>query len=66
MTLAHVLFSVSAYILVTIRFEERDLVRGQGDPHEDYRQTVMLVPFSGKRGSQPLSSTIKEGSNEVC
>ena len=68
MTFAHLLFSVAttAYILVAIRFEERDLVREHGDSYEDYRRTVpMLVPFSGKRGSQPLSSNIKEGSNEV-
>ena len=68
MTVAHLLFSVAttAYILVAIRFEERDLVREHGDSYEDYRRTVpMLVPFSGKRGSQPLSSNIKEGSNEV-
>ena len=68
MTFAHLLFSVAttAYILVAIRFEERDLVREHGDSYEDYRRTVpMLVPFGGKRGSQPLSSTIKEGSNEV-
>ncbi|HET6976944.1 MAG TPA: isoprenylcysteine carboxylmethyltransferase family protein [Pyrinomonadaceae bacterium] len=47
MTLAHLLFSVAttAYILLAIRFEERDLVREFGDTYEDYRRNVpMLVP----------------------
>ena len=66
MTLAHLLFSVAttAYILLAIRFEERDLVREHGDAYEDYRRSVpMLVPFSGKPASQPLS--VKEGPHEV-
>jgi len=66
MTLAHLLFSVAttAYILLAIRFEERDLVHEHGNAYEDYRRSVpMLVPFSGKRASQSLS--VKEGPNEV-
>jgi protein-S-isoprenylcysteine O-methyltransferase Ste14 len=53
MTLAHLLFSIAttAYILLAIRFEERDLVREHGDAYEEYRRSVpMLVPFSNKRG----------------
>jgi protein-S-isoprenylcysteine O-methyltransferase Ste14 len=52
MTLAHLLFSIAttAYILLAIQFEERDLVREHGDTYKDYRQSVpMLVPFVGKR-----------------
>lgn len=48
MTLAHLLFSVAttAYILLAIRFEERDLVREHGDSYETYRRSVpMLIPF---------------------
>ena len=58
MTLAHLLFSVAttAYILLAIRFEERDLVREHGEAYEKYRRSVpMLVPFA--RGSEPASGT---------
>jgi len=54
MTLAHLLFSVAttAYILLAIQFEERDLVREHGEDYEAYRRSVpMLVPFIGRRGS---------------
>ncbi len=52
MTLAHLLFSVAttAYILLAIQFEERDLVRELGEDYEAYRRSVpMLIPFTGKR-----------------
>jgi len=47
MTSAHLLFSIAttAYILLAIQFEERDLVREHGDTYEAYRRSVpMLVP----------------------
>ena len=47
MTVGHLLFaaSMTAYILVAIRLEERDLVRSLGRSYEDYRRRVpMLVP----------------------
>jgi methanethiol S-methyltransferase len=52
MTLAHLLFSVAttAYILMAIKFEERDLVREHGEDYENYRRSVpMLVPFARRR-----------------
>jgi protein-S-isoprenylcysteine O-methyltransferase Ste14 len=52
MTLAHLLFSLAttAYILIAIQFEERDLVREHGEVYEEYRKSVpMLVPGSRKR-----------------
>lgn len=66
MTLAHLLFSVAttAYILLAIQFEERDLIREHGKKYESYRQTVpMLVPFTGKRSS--ASGIVKEEPKRV-
>ena len=47
MTFAHLLFSIAttAYILLAIQFEERDLVREHGETYEEYRRSVpMLFP----------------------
>jgi protein-S-isoprenylcysteine O-methyltransferase Ste14 len=47
MTVAHLLFALAttAYILIAIRFEERDLVSAFGNVYVDYRaRTPMLVP----------------------
>src|SRR2546429_3224964 len=47
MTLAHLLFSIAttAYILLAIQFEERDLIHAHGLTYEKYRRYVpMLIP----------------------
>jgi len=52
MTAGHLLFTtaMSAYILIAMRFEERDLVLHIGEPYERYRQQVpALLPRPGRR-----------------
>jgi len=52
MTWTHLLFAVatSAYILIAIQLEERDLVNALGDQYRDYRKRVpMLIPFTKAR-----------------
>ena len=65
MTFAHLLFAIAttAYILIAIQFEERDLVHEFGETYEDYRRrTPMLVPFTA-RTSEFIPSEV-EGSTE--
>lgn len=52
MTAGHFLFSagMSAYILIAIRYEERDLVDHIGEPYRRYREQVpALLPRPGRR-----------------
>jgi protein-S-isoprenylcysteine O-methyltransferase Ste14 len=47
MTVAHLIFALAttAYILIAIRLEERDLVSAFGNVYVDYRaRTPMLIP----------------------
>lgn len=55
MSAGHLLFAaaMSSYILVAIRFEERDLVRQLGDSYAAYRRRVpMLIPRPVRYGTR--------------
>jgi protein-S-isoprenylcysteine O-methyltransferase Ste14 len=61
MTLAHLLFSIAttAYILLAIQFEERDLAREHGDSYETYRRSVpMLIPFTRRRHDAEVAERV--------
>ena len=58
MTVTHLVFALmtTAYILVAIQFEERDLLEAYGKVYADYRQRVpMFIPFlANKKGKQEI------------
>ena len=61
MTFAHLLFSVAttAYILLAIQFEERDLIREHGEAYEAYCRSVpMLIPFTRRHRDSELAERI--------
>jgi len=63
MTMGHLLFALgmTAYILVAIRYEERDLETFLGDDYKRYREKVpMLVPRIGKS-----HETVKPGNDPL-
>lgn len=54
MTVAHLVFAIAttAYILIAIQWEERDLVGEHGSSYEQYRQNVpMLIPIGRRKDS---------------
>lgn len=56
MTAAHLVFAIAttAYILIAIQFEERDLVRSLGDYAEYRRRVPMLVPMGVTKQPVPV------------
>ena len=63
MTLAHLVFALAttAYVVLAIQFEERDLVREHGAAYQDYRRDVpMLIP-TGRRARRVGASGRKAG-----
>ena len=57
MTLAHLVFAVAttAYIVLAIQFEERDLVAEHGASYQEYRRKVpMLIPGTKRRRAEDM------------
>jgi protein-S-isoprenylcysteine O-methyltransferase Ste14 len=55
MTLAHLVFAIgtTAYILIAIRFEEKDLIAEHGWAYQDYRRKVPMLLPRGRRMQNP-------------
>jgi methanethiol S-methyltransferase len=61
MTVAHLIFALATtvYILIAIRFEERDLVSAFGTTYVDYRaRTPMLIPRLWSRSAKVQRRTV--------
>jgi protein-S-isoprenylcysteine O-methyltransferase Ste14 len=53
MSIGHLFFAImtTAYIVVAIQFEERDLIHAYGEKYENYRKQVsMLTPVRLRKG----------------
>jgi methanethiol S-methyltransferase len=61
MTVAHLVFAIAttAYILIAIGYEERDLLNEYGRVYEEYRESVsMLIPFTRKKKNRTDEKTV--------
>jgi protein-S-isoprenylcysteine O-methyltransferase Ste14 len=61
MTLGRLLFALvtTAWILIAIQIEERDLARFLGEPYRDYRErTPMLVPLTRRAKLRPTENRL--------
>jgi protein-S-isoprenylcysteine O-methyltransferase Ste14 len=60
MTVAHLVFALmtTAYILIGIRLEERDLVRFHPEYAEYRRRVPMLIPFAKRQAREPRRSPV--------
>ena len=60
MSLGHLFFAVmtTAYMLLAIQFEERDLLRAHGEEYANYRkQVAMLTPVRFWKGKSEAPDT---------
>lgn len=64
LTLGRLIFALgmSAYVLIGISFEERDLLRHFGAQYAAYRARVpMLLPLPRRKAAQPLADPARDG-----
>lgn len=69
MTVGHLVFAVSttAYILIAIQLEERDLTDMFGEDYREYKQEVsMLIPLPRKKVARVAEVTVRMPSSSAA